>query len=80
MNLPYDAHVKEIENLCKEFAKIDKIVIPRDPSGLARGYAFVYVKEAKDVQTLIDFVDGRHIRSRQIRAKNSLTEEIVKKR
>ena len=25
----------------------------------------VYVKDAKDVQTLIDFVDGRHIRQRQ---------------
>jgi RNA recognition motif-containing protein len=43
MNLPYDAHVREIEALCKEFAKIDKVVVPRDPNGLARGYAFVYL-------------------------------------
>ena len=72
MNIPYDTHVKEVENLCKEFVSIDKIVLPRDPSGLARGYAFVYVKDEKEVQTLIDYVDGRHIRSRQVRAKGSL--------
>ena len=43
MNLPYDAHPNEIERLCREFAPIDKIVIPRDPKGLVRGYAFVYL-------------------------------------
>jgi len=43
MNIPYDTHMKELEVLCKEFAKVDKIVIPRDPNGLARGYAFVYL-------------------------------------
>ena len=79
MNIPYDTHQKEIENMCKEFVKVDKIVLPRDPNGYTRGYAFVYVKDPKEVQTLIDYVDGRHIRSRQIRAKNSLTEEIVKR-
>jgi RNA recognition motif-containing protein len=62
MNIPYDTHLHELEMLCKEFAEVDKIVIPRDPKGLARGYAFVYVKNIKDVQTLIDYVDGRHIR------------------
>lgn len=64
MNIPYDTHEREIESLCKEFVTIEKIVLPRDPAGLARGYAFVYVKDAKAVQQLIDFVDGRHIRSR----------------
>jgi RNA recognition motif-containing protein len=44
MNLPYDALHKEIENICKEFAQIENIVIPRDPKGLTRGYAFVYLK------------------------------------
>jgi RNA recognition motif-containing protein len=68
MNLPYDASIREIETLCKEFAPIDKVVVPRDPNGLARGYAFVYLQSAKDVEKLIDFVDGRHIRSRQVRA------------
>ena len=43
MNLPYDASIREIETLCKEFAPIDKVVVPRDPNGLARGYAFVYL-------------------------------------
>ena len=64
MNLPYDAHVREIEGLCQEFAPIDKVVVPRDPNGLARGYAFVYLQSAKDVKNLIEYVDGRHIRSR----------------
>ena len=72
MNLPYDAHHKEIEKLCSEFTPIDNVVLPRDPNGLARGYAFVFVKKAEHVQNLIEYVDGRHLRSRQIRAKASL--------
>jgi len=72
MNLPYDAHHTEIEGLVKEFAPVDKVVVPRDPKGLARGYAFVFLKKASDVSKVIDFVDGRHLRSRQIRAKSSL--------
>lgn len=43
MNLPYDAYLHEIEALCREFVPIDKVVVPRDPEGLARGYAFVYL-------------------------------------
>jgi hypothetical protein len=42
-NLPYDAHVKEIQDLCQEFAPIDKAVVPRDQNGLAAEYAFVYL-------------------------------------
>jgi|TARA_B110000305_G_C19260336_1_gene549194 RNA recognition motif-containing protein len=49
MNLPYDAHHKEIEKLCSEFTPIDNVVLPRDPNGLARGYAFVFVKKAEHV-------------------------------
>lgn len=41
-------------------------------NGLARGYAFVYLEKASDVQAVIDYVDGRHLRSRQVRAKTSL--------
>ena len=64
MNIPYDTHMNELELLCKEFADIDEIVIPRDAKNMVRGYAFVYVKNPKDVQKLIDYVDGRHIRQR----------------
>ena len=31
MNLPYDTYPHEIENLCKEFAPVDQVVIARDP-------------------------------------------------
>ena len=31
MNVPYDAYPSEIEALCREFAPVDKVVIPRDP-------------------------------------------------
>ena len=31
MNLPYDVYPSEIENLCKEFVPIDRVVIARDP-------------------------------------------------
>lgn len=30
MNLPYDATIKEIEGLVKEFAEVEEVVIPRD--------------------------------------------------
>ena len=72
MNLPYDSYLHEIEALCREFVPVEKVVVPRDPEGLARGYAFVYLEKASDVQKLVDYVDGRHLRSRQIRAKSSL--------
>ena len=45
MNVPYDAHLTEIENLCKEFVKIDKVIVPRDKNDMPRGYAFVYLDE-----------------------------------
>jgi len=50
------------------------VVIPRDKAGLARGFAFVYLEQASDVVKAIDFVDGRHIQGRQVRAKSSLLE------
>ena len=77
MNVPYDVYPHEIENLCKEFVNVDKVVVPRDKNGLARGYVFVFVKKISDVQKLIEFVDGRHIRSRQIRVKRSLGGEAL---
>jgi len=49
MNVPYDAHLTEIENLCKEFVKIDKVIVPRDKNDMPRGYAFVYLHSATDV-------------------------------
>ena len=49
MNVPYDAHQSEIKNMVAEFADVDSVVVPRDPKGFARGYAFVYLKKASDV-------------------------------
>lgn len=46
MNVPYDAHVTEIYRLVSDFAEVDKVVVPRDPKGLARGYCFVYLKKS----------------------------------
>ncbi|CDW79577.1 rna-binding domain protein [Stylonychia lemnae] len=71
MNVPYDAHAKEVENLVKEFAQVDEVILPKDKSGRPRGYAFVYLKDAKDVDKAIEYVDGRHIRGRQIRAQSA---------
>lgn len=30
MNLPYDATIREIEGLVKEFVEIEEVVVPRD--------------------------------------------------
>jgi hypothetical protein len=35
----------------------------------------VYLKNASDLDKAIDFIDGRHIRSRQVRAKKQLGDE-----
>jgi hypothetical protein len=39
---------------------------------LTKGYAFVYLKNANDIDKAIEYIDGRHIRSRQVRAKKYL--------
>ena len=73
MNIPYKTTDKLIEALVDEFAPVDKVVIPRDSrNGLARGYAFVYLKDAEHVQKVIDYMDGMHIENRQIRATTTL--------
>ena len=64
MNVPYDATHKELESLVSEFAPVETIVVPRDKSGLARGFAFAYLKNEQDVDKVIEYVDGRHLRSR----------------
>jgi RNA recognition motif-containing protein len=69
MNVPYDATLKELENLVKPHAPdgIEDVQVARDKNGLARGFAFVFVNNPKDVKRVIEYVDGRYIRNRQIR-------------
>ena len=50
--------------MVSEFAPVDKVVIPRDRAGLTRGYAFVYLENERDVDKVIDYVDGRHLKNR----------------
>lgn len=65
-NVPYDATVRELEELVGAFVPVDYAVVPRDHGGLARGYAFVFLEKAEDLDKAIEYVSGRHIRSRQI--------------
>lgn len=67
MNLPYDATIEEITNFVSKFAPVDKVDVVRDKAGLARGFAFVYLKDASDMDRVIEYCDGRHVRDRQIR-------------
>jgi hypothetical protein len=59
--------LSEVEKLVSQFVTVDQIKIPRQADGLGRGMAFVYLKDAGDVEKCIDYVDGRHLRGRQIR-------------
>jgi len=79
MNLSYATSSAEVERFVNEFAPVDQVVIPRDKAGLARGFAFVYLQSASDVQKCIDYVDGRHLNGRQLRAKGSLADDISEK-
>lgn len=72
MNIPYDTSISELEKLVSEFAEVDHIKIPRDRSGYTRGFAYIFLKNVEDVDKVIEYVDGRHMRQRQIRAKKSL--------
>ena len=76
MNVPYDATMTELTNLVKDHAPggIQEISVARDKAGLARGFAFVYLNDANDVKRVIEYVDGRHIRNRQIRAMDTLSQ------
>lgn len=65
-HIPYDTSVAEITQLVSKFAAVDRVKMPRQRDGLAKGYAFVYLKEAKDVSSVIEYVDGRHIRGMQV--------------
>ena len=71
-NVSYSTSNAEIEAFVNEFAPVDQVVVPRDKGGLSRGFAFVYLKDPKDVQNVIDYVDGRHLGGRQLRAMQSL--------
>ena len=42
-NVSYSSSNAEIESFVSEFAPVDQVVIPRNKSGLSRGFAFVYL-------------------------------------
>lgn len=42
---------------------------------MTRGYAFVYLKNEADVDKVIELVDGRHLRQRQIRIRKYMAKE-----
>ena len=67
MNCPYDTTQKELEAFVNKFAPVDRAEIIRDRTGLARGFAFVYLQNSEDMDRVIEYCDGRHIRDRQIR-------------
>ena len=48
-NVSYSTSNAEIETFVNEFAPVDQVVVPRDKSGLSRGFAFVYLKDPNDV-------------------------------
>ena len=79
-NVSYSTSNAEIESFVNEFAPVDQVVVPRNKSGLARGFAFVYLKDANDVSKVIDYVDGRHLGGRQLRAMTSLVNDDGAKR
>ena len=83
MNVPYDATEKELEQFVSKFAPVEKAEIIRDRAGLARGFAFVYLRQKEDMERVIQYCDGRHIRDRQIRVNRSqiksVADELIKK-
>ncbi len=63
VNLSKNVTKSEIEHLVKKYAEFDDIVVPKDRLGVNRGYAFVYLKKAEDVERIIDSIDGKRIRN-----------------
>lgn len=42
---------------------------------MTKGHAFVFMAKEEDVDKVIEYVDGRHLRGRQVRAKKYLAKE-----
>ena len=66
-NLAYDTSIQDLRKLVTQFAPVDSIVIPRDAAHLPRGFAYVFLKSEADVDKVIDYIDGRHLKQRQLR-------------
>lgn len=68
-NVAYGATEEDIQEIAAEAAEIERVAIPKDREGRARGYAFVYVKNVDDVQKVVDQLQGKRIMSREVQAK-----------
>mmetsp|Transcript_13185 Transcript_13185/g.20539 ORF Transcript_13185/g.20539 Transcript_13185/m.20539 type:complete len:147 (+) Transcript_13185:205-645(+) len=71
-NLNGDVTEFELRQLCQEIAPVDQVHVARDVNGQSKGYAFIFMKNAKDVKSLVNFVQGREIDGQEIVAKSSL--------
>jgi len=71
-NVPYDCIEKEIINLIKPFAAIEKVLIPRGGDYRPKGIAFVWLTNPEYSSYVLKYAEGRHIKNRPVHI--SLTE------
>ncbi|KAL7576054.1 hypothetical protein ACA910_000839 [Epithemia clementina (nom. ined.)] len=68
-NLPFDITEAEVSELCSPYGTVSLTTIPKNrESGLPRGFAFVDMSSAKELQAVVDNVDGTQFRGRSLRA------------
>lgn len=72
---------EDLEALFAEYGKVEVLTIPTDKeTGKPRGFAFVDMSSAEEMQQAIDALDGSEFGERRLRVQASLSKEDAQKR
>lgn len=80
-NLPFDVTESTIKALFEPHGKVDLVNIPRDRmTQKPRGFAFVDMSTAEELEAAISAVDGTHLENRSVRVMKSVNKDEVGER
>lgn len=67
-NLPYDATVEEVEAVVNATGAgpVVRVIMPSDPDGRKRGFAFAYMASQDAARASIDLLKGAEVRGRRL--------------
>ncbi|KAA8492765.1 29 kDa ribonucleoprotein A, chloroplastic [Porphyridium purpureum] len=69
-NLPFSADEAQLEDLCRGKASVTSVKVMRDEEGKARGFAFVNVSTADDIDKLIAALQGVQMNGRDLNVRS----------
>ncbi len=67
-NLPYDATPEEVEAVVNATGAgpVVRVIMPADPDGRKRGFAFAYMPSAESARSALDLLRGAEVRGRRL--------------